>query len=188
MRLTDLSVIAPPDDPLFTFEELREHTVSDLADDDLLEGYLAAAVEWAERYLNQTLITSTLRLILGGFPDGPIRLPRGPVVRVDEVSYLSAYKGSQKRLLKSRCTLAGSLLTPARGMTWPETLDAPNAVSIEYMAGNEPEEVNPLIRQAILLKIGQMYLQREEVGPPHLRRSHMTAETLLDSVRKRQMG
>ena len=45
-----------------------------------------------------------------------------------------------------------------------------------------------IIRQAILLKTGQYFLQREEVGPQHLRRSHLTAETLLNQIRTRQLG
>ena len=45
-----------------------------------------------------------------------------------------------------------------------------------------------IIKQAILLTVGQFYLQREEVSPSHLRSSHLTAERLLAPIRRRQLG
>ena len=45
-----------------------------------------------------------------------------------------------------------------------------------------------IIRQAILLTVGQYFLQREEVGPNFHQRSHLTAEKLLAGIRTRQLG
>ena len=184
-----IETITPATEQPVTLTEAKDHVVvGDGYDDELLEGYLATAGEWAERYLNKTIITTTLRIVLDGFPNGPIHLPRGPVQSVKSVKYISASTGRENTLPITCWTLTGNLLAPALGKTWPATREFLDAVRIEYVAGNEAEEVNPIIRQAILLKVGQLFLQREEVGPTHLRRSHMTAENLLDSVRERQLA
>ena len=167
---------------------VRDHVVTDFQDEDLLGGYLKTAVEWAERYLNKTIVKTTFRVVLDGFPNGPIRLPRGPVKSVQSVKYISASTGRENTLPMTGWTLTGDLLAPSLGKTWPAALEALDAVKVEFMAGYDPDDINPIIKQAVLLRVGQMYLQREEVGPTHLRRSHMTAETLLDSVRERQFA
>ena len=53
------------------------------------------------------------------------------------------------------------------------------------IVGIDPQKFS-IIRQAVLLLGGQFFLQREEVGPQFHRRSHLTTERLLKTIRARQ--
>ena len=98
---------------IITLSQIREHLAAEslgAADDELLQGYLDSAKQWAMTFLN---------------------------------------------------------------------LDAlPNATGPN----------SKIIRQAILLTVGQYFLQREEVVPNFHRTSHLTAERLLNGIRTRQLG
>ena len=55
------------------------------------------------------------------------------------------------------------------------------------LIGIDPKKFS-IIKQSVLMLASQFYMQREEVGPHFLRRSHLTAEKLLSLIRGRQMA
>lgn len=165
-------VVSPPAQPLISLAEAKAQLRLDGADDDqLVEGYIAAATAWIDGpdgWLGRALISQTLELRAGGFPvcgDGEIDLPYPPVASVTSVTY-SDSDGADQVLAADKYRLAGRFLSPAFGTSWPSTRAQRDALRIQYVAGYgvEPDKVPAPIRQAILLLIGHWYGTRETVN------------------------
>jgi len=161
-------VTAPAIEPV-TLNEAKEHLRVLHDDEDVyIESLITAArqmVESGESWsLDRSLITTTWRVILDGFPHC-IELPRPPLIAVSSITYLDTTNTSQ--------TLSNTLYTvdthnepgriaPAYNSIWPETLPHLNAVTITYTAGfgATAASVPMAVRQAILIAVADLY----EVG------------------------
>ncbi len=187
-----LSVVTPPADEPASLAEAKKHCRIDHADDDaLIGGYILAARQWAETYLRRALCTQTLELTLDCWPD-TIVLPRPPHQSVTSVSYLDT-AGTLQVLPTtdyqtdlSSDSLAGRI-RPAYQKTWPSLqLDVFNPVRIRYVAGygSNPSNVPDPIRSAILLLVGHLYENREDVViGPNATEMPRGAKALMDPYR-----
>jgi len=185
-----IETITPATEQPVTLAEVKDHCVVGGDDDDsLLSLYLATAAQWAETYLNQSIMTQTLKVFLDAFPSGPFTLPRGPVQSVSSIKYIKAATGLENTLAASAWTLHGSRLSPAFGRSWPQARETLDAVRVEYVAGYTAASVVPaVIKQAVLLRVGQHYFQREEIQAGMFRPATVTSERLLDTIRERQVS
>jgi uncharacterized phiE125 gp8 family phage protein len=158
-RITDASA-----EPV-TLDHVKAHLRVDAADDDtLIRALITAARIDAENRLQRTLLQSTWRLTLDGFPrgwpDDAVLLSWGPIVDVVSVQYYDP-AGALQTLAPTEYRLADSRLEPVAA--WPATQTRRSAVLVQYTAGYGPQAsaVPAPIVQWILLAIGDLYANRE---------------------------
>lgn len=161
--------VAPTVEPV-TLEEAKLHLRVDddnTTEDDLIESLITVAREHAEAFTNRAFLQQTLRMKMDEFPC-VIQLPRPQLISVSSIQYVDTAGVTQ--------TLSASLyrvdsdsdparITPAYGQSWPSTQDITGAVTVTYVAGYgaAATAVPTGIRQAILMLIGTLYENREDI-------------------------
>lgn len=135
--------------------------------DPELTAMIAAARHQAERYTGAGFIAQGWTMTVDAFPtNGVIQLPRGPVLSIDEVIYLGS-DGSEQELDEDSYVLdQGTLsatLSLASGVSRPTTATQRGAVTIAFTVGygETAEDVPADIKAAILLRVGDLYRNRE---------------------------
>ena len=160
-------VTGPAAEPV-TMAEVKLHLrIDDNADDVLLGALITTARQHAENITRRSLVTQTWKLVLDHFPAGVITLGHAPVNSVSSVLYLDS-DGVEQTLNAASYKLdkitEPCRLVPAYGTTWPSTREEINAVSITYSCGyGAPEAVPESIKRWMLLRLGALYENREEV-------------------------
>jgi len=180
----------PATEPL-TATEVKLHLKVDYTtDDDLITDLIQAAREVAEDYLNRKLITQTVQETFDCFPmeaqQAPyaaLRLTWAPLISVSAVEY-QATAGTYTTLSSSSYTVADyqvpAVIMPAYNVTWPTTIEYPDAVRVTYTAGYaDADSVPSAIKSAMLLMIGHWYENRQD----SIRRMPTQAEWLLHRYR-----
>lgn len=151
---------------------IRKHVRVDFPDDDdLLQKYLLAAVNWCEGAIHRTVFRRAHRWILDGFeteyPYG-MRLPRGKTVSIDSISYSAG--GTVTTLKGSSSSPAGTdyqedlrgddggVVMPNRGASWPSTdSNVPAPVVVTFTAGWVAADLPADLLHAILFAIADAY-------------------------------
>lgn len=165
-------VTAPTTLPV-TLAEAKAHLRVDFDDDDTaITAMIRAAIAHAEQFTGRALIEQTWDLLLDAFPTGSIDLPRAPLIEVTGVYYLDS--AGVEQTLSSSSYVVDSASEPARvglvyGGTWPAALDQAAAVRVRFVAGYI-DDASPVsanvpydIKAAILLIVGSLYANREDV-------------------------
>ena len=178
---------APAVEPV-TVEEAKNHLRADAditQDDDLIALLIGAARRYAENYCNRSFLRQQWRLVLDSFP-GPsligvpfgvpysipghaILLERGTVISVDSITYTDM-AGLEQTMPATDwvAELSGPIgrVTPRFGKIWPIPLPQIGAVKVNYTAGYGAAAVDVPqgIRQWILLRVGTLYENREEIA------------------------
>ena len=172
-----LVVETPPEVEPVTVDELKVHARIDGNHEDArLLHLIASARAYIERVTGLAMIEQTRVLVLDRFPreDDPC----GSVLRVDYVAPVSAVEsikyddeaGVEQTMDDSLYVtdlrgerLARIGLVP--GAAWPATRETLGAVRVTVTAGygESPEDVEPDLRQAVLLLAGHWYRNPEAV-------------------------
>lgn len=172
MRLS--LVTGPEGEPIGATEAIAHLRLEpDTEEDQLLNGLLAVAREYAEAQTGRQFLTATWKLTLDRFPrcSQPMALPLPPLQSVTWVKYLDA-AGVQQTWSSGdyvvdkpqgpRC-LEGRVY-PALNKIYPDTAYREDAVEVQYVAGyGDQSKVPTALKQAMLLLIGHWYEQREAV-------------------------
>lgn len=181
-----LQQLLPPDDEPVTLAEAKLHLrVIDTAEDSLITLLIGAARRYAEAYTGRSIITQRWRLVLDSFP-GPsltgipfgrpyglpghaVLLERGPVTKIDSIEYTAMDGTSQVMPAADYASdFSGPVarITPVFGKIWPITLPQIGAVRVNYTAGygGDGEDVPEGIRHWILMRVGTLYENREELA------------------------
>lgn len=153
-----------------------KHQVQQFAnvDDSLLsEIVIPAARDRAEGATQRAFITQTWKLLLNGFPAcGFIEVPKPPLISVSSVKYTNT-SGTLTTLTVNtdyivqapagpRCR-RGRIALPFSAV-WPVPLDQMGSVIIEFVCGyGAAVDVPPALKAAMLLDIGTLYANREDV-------------------------
>jgi uncharacterized phiE125 gp8 family phage protein len=131
-RTTDAAV-----EPMTTAEAKAWLRETSSAQDTIVDSLVKAARMAAEHELCRSLITQTWTKTLDAFPDA-IELHYPPIIAVASVKYYDT-AGAWQTLDSGQYTLDSQSepgwLVPAYNCTWPDTLDAINAVEVIYTAG-----------------------------------------------------
>lgn len=145
------------------------HLRIDTADEDSrIDDLVSAAVaelDGADGTLGRALITQDWRIDLEEWPDGALRLPLPPLVSVVSVQYYDT-AGAIQTLSNTQYTVAkrnqAHEWAPAAGVTLPDLATRPDAVQITIRCGygTTAASVPADIRQALLLRIGDLYANR----------------------------
>ncbi len=151
-----------------------------------LSAYIAAARRQAETYTSAGIVSQAWTVTLDGFPvDGsPIELPRGPVISVDSITYIDAAGDEQtivdapdadppttalSDLVVLDQTTLSATLSLKSSQIWPETgtQKAAVAIAITVGYGTNASDVPQDIKAAILLRVADLYRNREaQQGSP----------------------
>lgn len=142
---------------------------SDLIEDDqLVQIYITAAREFAERYTGTVFLTQTWRQTFDRFQP-LMTLAKYPVQRIESVRYQDK-QGNWQTLPDTVWYLIHSNLQDQlgqrQGQSWPVTLCQAECVEVNYVAGygNTASDVPDGIKHWILLRVATLYANREEVA------------------------
>ena len=155
-------------EPITTAEAKTHLRVTSSTDDAYIDTLVKACRQTAENELRRSLITQTWVRTLDEFPDA-FELHYPPIIAVTSVKYYDA-AGVQQTLAPSQYSLdyqgEPGWIVPAYNVTWPDTLQAINAVEVTYTAGyGTAADVPQAIKAWILLHVGHLYENRESTMP-----------------------
>lgn len=154
-------------EPAFTAVDLStalDHCVADEDASLLVLRLLKTAQERAEEYLDGFITQRTIDRFFMGFPEKQIELD-GPLISVDSVSYIDDAKQTQTMTEGDDYYVRSGrypAILPAQ--TWPITdRYHPESVTVRVTVGYASADAVPEdIKHAILLKVGELYENREE--------------------------
>ena len=166
-------------------------------EDDLIESLIKAVREDAENFTCRALATQVFEYILNEFPDEEIKLPMPPLQNLEEEGIKYKDKDGIETTWEAENYIVDSdsepaAIIPAYGKSYPTiTLYPIGAVRIKYKAGYICDGLIPPhlkipkpITQAMLLIIGHLYENREEVlVGKTATRIPLSAESLLGPYR-----
>ena len=171
-----LVLIEPPIYQPVTLLEAKAHLrVVDSDEDTLIAILVDAATHHIENFMGRSLAAQTWQLVLDAFPLDEIKIPKPPLIDVLSVKYDDT-TGTEQTVdpLNYEVDTANEpgWVLPITGVGWPATIDAINAVRIQYRAGyittdSPPEEdaaaIPSDIKAALFLTLGSLYEHREDV-------------------------
>lgn len=165
--MTAVLITAPTEEPV-TLEEAKLHLRVDLPEDDeLIEGLIAAARQWVEHYARRALVTQTWELRGDCWPGAEIYLPWPPLASVTSVKGTDE-DGNETTVSASNYVVdtgsePGRVALKSTG-NWPATDVRPGGFAVRYVAGYGAAAAVPRVfKQSILLLVGHLYENREEV-------------------------
>lgn len=142
-----------------SLERAKEHLRVVFEDEDAyIASLITAARQMAEGRLNRTLARRQLVATFGSW--NSIVLLKPPIVSIDAIEYLDYY-GETQPLEGYR--FLGGRFSFVPGITAPQVLGQPEAITVRYTAGYAEGEIPAPIIQWMLLSIGTMYENRESI-------------------------
>lgn len=166
-------ITAPAAEPVSLAEAKAQCRIDGSDEDALIALMISAARRAAEIRSGRALVTQTWELALDAFPASAIELPMPPVQSIVSIKYLDA-AGVEQTIDAADYALDtyGSQrhwVLPAQNVSWPDTLDAANAVKIRFTAGyGAAADVPQDIKMWILLALGTMVKHRETTAEGQL--------------------
>jgi len=152
-------------------------------DDELIQEFIKAGRQWAEKYMRRQLISGTFDMYLDSFPD-TIELYGCPA---SDVLYIKYYDSNgDQQTLSSDDYEVDVVSEPARiglasDASWPSVENRINAINIRYTAGwADAASVPKPIRDGILLVIAHLYENRQAVTKDTYSQLPLGAEYLWD--------
>jgi uncharacterized phiE125 gp8 family phage protein len=177
--------IITPATEVITTAELKAHLrVDSSAEHSLIDGFLLAAMDYAQHYAGIAIGVQTVELALDEFPDGPVFLELTPASSIVSVTYYDT-AGALQTLSSGLYTTdtygQDHWLVPAAGTSWPDTYDAVNVVKVRYVAGDAT--LNRSVKAALMLFVGHLYENRQEATEKALHSLPIGVNALLDTVK-----
>jgi uncharacterized phiE125 gp8 family phage protein len=157
-------LITPASSLIVSVADIKEYLrVDSDAEDDLIETFIQAATQLAEKFTRRQFLAATYETVLDGFCN-EIILDHSPVSAVTSIKYDSS-SYSQDATLATSVYQVELGHEPARitlrdGQLWPETFKKKAAVRIRYTSGYTTVP-KPLI-QAVKLIVADWYEKRED--------------------------
>lgn len=179
------NLITPPSAlPIVMADARLALKIEDTSLDNIIAIWLNGIIDYAEHYMQRSIMTQTWQKCVDGFDRTAIRLPYSPVKSVTSIKYLDANDTLQTVAPSSYWTKLGDLesfvVTKAG---WPTTSAAPNSVIIEYVAGYGvlPADVPPAIKNYILAKLIEQFDPSNKTEKASVQSSFI--DSLLDRYR-----
>lgn len=177
MSWSRLSRQSAPATEAVTLAEAKAHLRIDASDeDDLIERLIRVARDRMDGPdgIGVCLVSQEWRLSLDRF-SGEIRIPMGPVLSIDEITYTDEAGDAQTLATSAYQWRQGryeARILPAYGGTWPVARLAFDSVRVDFTAGfagtaDSPVDLTNIpetLRHAMLLLIGHLYENREAVN------------------------
>lgn len=136
-------------------------------EDDMLNWFIKAARQIAERETNRAIMPATWKLTLDKFPNDMIICSKNPLISVSSITYVDS-DGDTQTWSTSEYVVDDQRepwrIEPAYGYTFPSTRDRINAVTVTFIAGYQTvTEIPANIMQGMRLLIGDFYKNRENI-------------------------
>jgi len=163
--LAPVRTVAPA--ALVSLEQAKRHlNVEHSDDDDLITSYIASATRSLDGYrglLGRALVTQTWRQSFCRF-GRYFRLELSPIASISSVKYFDT-SNIEQTVADTVYTLHADALGPfvmlKPDQSWPSSYSRIDAVTIEYIAGEPADDVDPQIKTAITMCVAQWYETRE---------------------------
>lgn len=182
-------LVTPPAKLPVSLAEVREQLRIDHVEDDAtLAGLIEAATDLVEVHLNQALITRTYKAYLDQWPEvqyvrrvwsnypwpivrDSLELPRAPL---QSVTSIKTYDDSDTPTTFSAASyyvdtssVVGRIALRT-GAAWPQPTRTANGIEITWTAGygDNPGDIPPRYRLAIIVTVGWLSEQRGDEGSP----------------------
>lgn len=173
-------VTAPATEPL-EVADITAHSRINANDIDqgVIAGFISSAREYVEQVTGRQIISAQYRMSLDMFPGrflddfrppgwryGTLRMPKPPLVSIDEVKYIDT-NGDLQTLATTEYQWSKRAepgrLAPARFKIWPQTdPQSFDAVQVLFTCGwANAAAVPPRVKQAIRLLVAHLYENRE---------------------------
>ena len=162
-----ITVTAATDYPV-SIADAREQCaiLDDDSHDVLLSRLIRSATKTVEAELEAVLMTQTLRVEFDGFPSGDLVIPVYPVQSITSVAYDDENDVEQTLVDGTDywSTIEGQAPRLVAIESWPATkARKPGSVRITITAGYADQAAVPEdIRHAILIKVAELFMHREE--------------------------
>jgi uncharacterized phiE125 gp8 family phage protein len=192
-----VSVVTAPTGDMFSAAELQAHLrIVGPQDDLLLQDCVKAAIgeiDAPHGWLGRSLLSRVLRLTLDSAPGDHIYLPGPPVTAVSSITY----RDTSNAWITMAATDYDKDLTAEPALVWPisswpcnvwpsDMWSGTDCVRVQYVAGYaNSAAVPPTIKQWLLMRIGELYRDREAsmLGTTSIRLPH--ADAMLEPWRVR---
>jgi len=170
----NIKVITPPVKLPVSIAEIKEHLRIEIADDDrdieLKIRAVVASLDPPDGRLGRAMITQTLRLSLSPGLGSLIRLPYPPVQSIDSVSYLNSLDVETEisnSIYAFKNDQEPAFVVLKTGEQWPTdySYNDPYPFKINFISGygDNADSVPEYIRLGIMMEVGDLYLQRENI-------------------------
>lgn len=166
-------VTVDPTDTAISLDEVKSHLkITATSENTYLTNLISVATEMVQNYTGQVLMESTMQLSLPYFVNR-IDIQRVPVTEVIAVLYydsnnsattLSASNFISTLTMSSTDSPIATTIVATDDFSYPDTYPRMDAVVIQFKAGYTNAASVPMaIKQAMLLIIGQLYLNRTDM-------------------------
>ena len=148
----------------------------DTDQDAMVDGLIAAMVDYAENYTGRSFVQRSYELLLPYFYAHEIEIPRPPVLSSDYVKYYDISNVLQTipaAEYEANLVREPGLLRPAYLESWPNSYSRYHAVQIGFTAGYAPgspadadgyrQAVPELLKQWMKARISTLYEHREHL-------------------------
>jgi uncharacterized phiE125 gp8 family phage protein len=171
-----IRLITPPAAEPITLTEAKAHLRVDHTDDDvLISALIQASRVYCEQFTGRAFITQTWEEVIDIFPVNEIMIPLPPLQSVTSIKYDDGGGVEQTLGLTEyevdAVSQPGWVVPVTSG--WPSSVwEGINSVRIRFVAGYAPGTNSPIdlaanvpqsLKAAILLHVGQLYDQREDI-------------------------
>jgi len=166
-------VTAPTAEPVSLADVKLHLRVDTTAEDDLIDGLVVSARDYAESFTRRAFPQQTWDLKSDGFPCAPeFYLPKAPCLSVTSIAYIDT-DGATQTLATSvydtdlptgPMARAGRIFLKYQ-QVWPQTRDIPNAVTVRFVAGYAaiPAMVELCIKEHCRANYGRGVEDRDEI-------------------------
>lgn len=157
---------APTSEPISTVEAKLFLKVTHSSEDALIDNMVTAARQFLEAFTKRSFVTQTWQRFLDFFPY-EIELYHGTVASVTHIKYID--EDGAQQTLNSSLYQTDLISNPARiqravDQDWPDIkVGTLNAVEIEFITGVADDKVDQKVIEPILLLIGHIYANRQDV-------------------------
>ena len=161
-----IKALAEPSELAVTLVTAKLHLrVDHTTDDTLITTLITVAKKMVEHYTNRVLISTTYNMYLPALYS-QIAIPKAPVTALSSIKYYDS-TNTQQTLSSSYYDVDLNaefpIIKTAYNYTYPNTYDRAQAVDVQFIAGWTQATIPQPLAQAILLIIGHLYENRQNV-------------------------
>ena len=165
---------------------VKEHSKIDYTDEDtVLQGYLDAAIAYAEKYMGRGIMSQTVTQTFNAWPASGcyLELALSPLFGATPINHIKYYDTDEAQQTLA-ITVYGvtavnepPLIFLKKDQSWPSLASRPEAIEVEFTAGYaDAASVPATIKQAICLLFAYFEAGRED----SVKQKKTSAENLLD--------
>lgn len=156
--------VAPTVYPVSLLEAREQLRVSDTSEDAYIQSLIYAATEMVEQMVGRPIASQTWAMEING-ASGKVHLPKAPVISVSSIAYYDRDNASQTATVSDFYLFKDedrAWLEPKPNISWPETYDRADALTITFVAGYAAQPAN--LKHAVLLLVSNFFENRTPVS------------------------